>query len=336
MMFYLPMTSVLNNLLHRIKSMQATRGRLTHFLFQEESDSWLAILRIGLGIQVASYCLSLRIDWNHLFAGNGQGLISRDLAEAVLSVDSTLLPRIGWLVAAGGGMGISETSMLTLIWWTLFFSGCGLIGGTFCRESAVAAWFLHLSAVKSGELMNYGMDTFTTLGLFYLMISPLPDCYSFDARVRKVPAKAPYLHGFYRRVLQIHLCIVYFFSGVMKCVGAGWWNGESLWRALTRPPFDIISPRLIASFYFFLPIAGMSICLLETTYPIFIWKRATRKIWLIAIVGMHLTIGVTMGLYLFSLIMIVLNLAAFGPDFAFQRRVSSVDSLGRRAITPAR
>ena len=30
---------------------------------------------------------------------------------------------------------------------------------------------------------------------------------------------------------------------------------------------------------------------------------------------MHLSIGLTMGLYLFALIMIVLNLAAFGPDY---------------------
>jgi len=30
---------------------------------------------------------------------------------------------------------------------------------------------------------------------------------------------------------------------------------------------------------------------------------------------MHVAIGFTMGLYLFALIMVVLNLAAFGPDF---------------------
>jgi uncharacterized membrane protein YqjE len=30
---------------------------------------------------------------------------------------------------------------------------------------------------------------------------------------------------------------------------------------------------------------------------------------------MHLTIGLTMGLYLFSLIMIILNIAAFWPPF---------------------
>ena len=38
----------------------------------------------------------------------------------------------------------------------------------------------------------------------------------------------------------------------------------------------------------------------------------TRKIWLICIGAMHAGIGVTMGMYLFAL-MIVLNVAAFGP-----------------------
>jgi hypothetical protein len=34
---------------------------------------------------------------------------------------------------------------------------------------------------------------------------------------------------------------------------------------------------------------------------------------------MHLLIGVAMGMYLFSLVMIVLNVAAFGPDL-FRRK----------------
>jgi hypothetical protein len=33
---------------------------------------------------------------------------------------------------------------------------------------------------------------------------------------------------------------------------------------------------------------------------------------------MHLMIGLAMGMYLFALIMIVLNLAAFGPEFSFR------------------
>jgi hypothetical protein len=39
---------------------------------------------------------------------------------------------------------------------------------------------------------------------------------------------------------------------------------------------------------------------------------------------MHVTIGLTMGLYLFALIMIVLNLAAWGPGL-FQRHAEVSD-----------
>jgi hypothetical protein len=33
---------------------------------------------------------------------------------------------------------------------------------------------------------------------------------------------------------------------------------------------------------------------------------------------MHIAIGLTMGMYLFASIMIVLNLAAFGPELSFR------------------
>jgi hypothetical protein len=38
----------------------------------------------------------------------------------------------------------------------------------------------------------------------------------------------------------------------------------------------------------------------------------TRFFWLVCILAMHAAIGLTMGMYLFALVMIVLNLAAFG------------------------
>ena len=60
-------------------------------------------------------------------------------------------------------------------------------------------------------------------------------------------------------------------------------------------------------------MAGIFICLLEIGYPFFIWSDKTRKTWLICICAMHILIGVAMGMYLFSLVMIVLNVAAFGP-----------------------
>jgi hypothetical protein len=305
--------------------MQVLKKRLLAFLFPAETDNWLAILRLGLGLQVTAYSLSLRNDWNHLLAGAGGGLISRNLAEALLSVESHFVPRLGWLVTLGAHLGLREETVLSILWICLLVAGCGLLVGLACRFSAILAWFLHLCAAKSGEFVAYGVDNFMTIGLFYLVLSPLPDRYSLDWRMRELRPKNPQLLGFWRRVLQLHLCVIYFFSGLTKCLGSGWWDGSNVWRALIRPPFNVIDPEMLVRWNYLFPVAGVFICLLEIGYPFFIWSDKTRKIWLICICAMHAGIGFMMGMYLFALIMIILNVAAFCSGLVrFQRERTSL------------
>ena len=235
------------------------------------------------------------------------------IAEALLSLQSHFVPRLGWPISLGTQVGLHEETVLFVAWACLVVAGCGLLVGVACRFSAIVAWFFHLCAAKSGGFVSYGMDNFMTIGLFYLMLSPLPDQFSLDWRLRNLRPKHSQLLGFWRRVLQLHLCIIYFFSGLTKCLGSGWWDGSNVWRALIRPPFNVIDAEILVRWKYLFPMAGILICLLEFGYPFFIWSSRTRKIWLFGVCGMHIVIGVTMGLYLFSLVMIVLNVAAFGP-----------------------
>jgi len=287
--------------------METFRTRLLEFLFPPGTDSWLVILRVGLGLEVTLYSLSLRNDWVYLLSGT-----TRQLAEGLLSLDSHFVPRLGWLVAVGAHVGLHEKTVLSVVWICFFVSGFGLLMGLASRFSAVLAWLLHLCAAKSGGFVSYGVDNFMTIALFYLMLSPLPDRYSLDWRLRELRPQNPQLLGFWRRVLQLHLCFIYFFSGLTKCLGSGWWNGSSVWRALIRPPFNVIDPEVLVSWRYLFPVAGIFICLLEIGYPFFIWYDKTRKIWLIGICAMHVGIGLSMGMYLFAFVMIVLNVAAFG------------------------
>jgi len=285
------------------------------FLFPSENDTWLTVFRIGLGLQVTLYAVFLRSDWHYLFASSGKGLVGRELGDAITSFESPLIPKFGWLVAVGRTLNISEETALTLAWVGLLSAGCLLLLGLFSRPAAVAAWFVHLCAAESGGLLAYGADNFMTTALFYLMLSPLPDRYSFDHWVTKAKPKNPQALGFWRRVLQVHLCFVYFIGGLAKFLGSGWWDGSNLWRSLIRPPFNLVSPDLLVQIKYVLPLLGISICLLEVSYPVFIWLKRTRRIWLGCILAMHAAIGLMMGLYLFALVMIVMNIAAFGvPD----------------------
>lgn len=318
--------------------MRSGKERATGFLFPEESDAWLATLRIGMGLQVVLYTFSLRKDWHYLLAGTGGGLISRDLSEAILSLESAFIPRLSWAVAAGAGVGLPEGTVLAIVWAGLLCAGLFLLAGLFSRPAAVVAWLLHLSAVKSGDLVSYGMDNFTSIGLFYLMLSPLPDRWSLDTRWwkrqrqdRQWNRRAPtdidersQLLGFFRRVLQVHMCVIYFFGGVAKCLGSGWWDGSSIWRVLIRPPFNLISPEILIDWKYIFPVASILICLLEISYPVFIWPAKTRPIWLLSVCLMHVGIGLTMGMYLFSLVMIILNVSAFGLNLFARQEVKLV------------
>ena len=307
--------------------MQRLKTRLFGFLFSPSTDTWLAVLRVGLRLGVTIYSLSFEtigpICFRELHAKWRKRCC---LWKAILSQDSD------GLLLRRHNLAYMRRQSLFLAWACLLAVGCGLVVGVASRFSAIAAWFLHLCAAKSGGFVSYGMDNFLTIGLFYLMLSPLPDRYSLDWRLRKSQPKNPQLLGFWRRVLQLHLSIIYFFSGLTKCLGPGWWNGSSVWRALIRPPFNIIDPEILVRWKYLFPVAGIFICLLEITYPFFIWNSKTRKIWLICICAMHVGIGVTMGMYLFALIMIVLNVAAFGPGCFAQRTKRSV--YNRRELLP--
>jgi len=310
----------------RLEFVTRWRTRIADFLFPEDDGDWLAILRIGLGLEVVLYSLAALPDWRTMFGRSGTGFLNREFTEAVFSIQNPLVPRIGWFVTFGEKIGLSENATLTLLWTLFFAAGCLLIAGLLSRSAAIVAWLLHLCAAKSAEYLSYGVDNFLTIGLFYLMICPLPGSWALDRKLwRAVPANSELL-GFFRRVLQLHLCAIYFFGGLTKCLGAGWWTGDSMWRALIRPPFDLIASQTLIQWQPLLLVLGIGVCVLETAFPVFIWPKATRSIWLSGIIAMHIGIAVTMGLYLFSLVMIVLNLAAFGPSMLRLRPSAPADS----------
>src|SRR5436309_16093257 len=121
------------------------KTRLLEFLFPVKTDSWLTVLRVGLGLEVTLYSLSLRNDWAYLFSGT-----ARKVAEALLSLESHLIPRFEWFVALAARFGMREETVLFLAWFSLFASGCALLVGIASRTCAIAAWLLDLCAAKSG------------------------------------------------------------------------------------------------------------------------------------------------------------------------------------------
>ena len=104
------------------------RQRFLGFLFPSESDTWLTVFRIGLGLQVTLHALFLRSDWHYLFTSSGKGLVGRELREAITSFESPLIPRFGWLIAVGRNLNMSEQTVLTVAWVA------------YCRPAVFCCW----------------------------------------------------------------------------------------------------------------------------------------------------------------------------------------------------
>lgn len=179
-----------------------------------------------------------------------------------------------------------------------------LMFGCFTRVVSFCAIIIQLIIFKSFNELNYGYDQFLTMSLFYCLVFPVGRFYSVDSLIFKkknIPDSFNYL-----RIIQIHLCIVYFFAGIAKALDPDWWNGISLWRSMSSVYNDYlsISPYIFA-------VLGIGTVLLETTYALFIWVDKVRYIILSLCIAMHVGIAYLLGLYSFSAILIVWNITAF-------------------------
>ena len=277
------------------------------FFFAPASARPLAALRVGLALVLLGQAWLLRGEVLDLLAHDGivQGELARYLSGSGA-------PRAGWLVDHLGPLGVSESACLHSIAGLYVASLVGLGLGLFTRVSAVMAWFLHWTLISTAGATSYGADTYAHIFLFYLMLAPAGDAWSLDAlrsRASRPPSSAARLG---LRVMQIHLCVSYLASGIMKSAGVQWWNGELIWRALSLPVYQQRDMTWLASYPWICQIAGLVALFTELGYCVFIWPRRTRRLWIKAIVALHLGIGLFLGLGVFAAIMCVLTLTLFG------------------------
>jgi predicted DCC family thiol-disulfide oxidoreductase YuxK len=114
------------------------------------------------------------------------------------------------------------------------------------------------------------------------------------------------------RLIQLHLCLIYVTAGLAKLMSPAWWDGSAVAKLLGNVEFQPLDLTWLAG----APGAESAINLathltvaFELGYPIFIWRRDWRASVLAIAFAFHLGIGLALGLYEFSLAMIVGNVA---------------------------
>lgn len=279
------------------------------WLLRPGTPTPLALFRIAIGL----FCLlNVALVGRSFMDVYGQyGFVQWSITRANLYA---VLPHVGDVANALASYGLTanETVYLLLI---LYISALAcLTVGLLTRLSAITAWCIHFLWIHAGGGLIYGMDMFAHIGLFYCVFMPCGATLSVDSLIRRRPAVPSVAPGLMRRVLQMQVCAIYFSAGIEKAQGIQWWNGDAIWRSLTLPTFSQFDTTWLAYFQPVAMVSGWCIIAIELGYAIFIWNIRTRRVWLCLTVGMHLSIGLMLGMWLFALIMIILNLGAFGYE----------------------
>jgi hypothetical protein len=201
------------------------------------------------------------------------------------------------------------------------------------RVTAALTWFASLNYLHRNPQVMFGADTMINILLIYLTIGPSSAVLSLDRVVKRwwrgttAPPEPSVSANLAVRLLQIHVCIIYFVAGIAKLQGVAWWNGTALWNVIANFEFapmqfsiynDIL--RFFARDQLRLEIltTGGSYFTLafEIGYCFLIWWPRTRWVWLGAAILLHGMIGMFMGLKTFSMVMLVMNMAFLRPEEA--------------------
>jgi hypothetical protein len=176
--------------------------------------------------------------------------------------------------------------------------------------AAVVSLVAFISAANRAPLNVFGLDDTLGLLLVGLVVGPAGDRLALDGPVRgRGRGAASIRANIALRLIQIHLCVVYFFSGCGKMLGASWWEGTALWGAAANVQYRTLDLTWLARHPHVTNALTLATLFWEATYPALVWPRLTRRLVLAMAVVVHLGIGLAMGMMEFGLAMITANLA---------------------------
>jgi len=285
---------------------------LFNFFLQPASLSPVVFLRVAFGLFNLILLLNLYPYRHDLYGPTGyvQWIFADDFF-----VDH-MLPSIQFLYdCLPSFVHISADQFVLVLFIIQFICFAAITVGLYSNLFSIAGWLLHLAFLNTGIIYGYGVESIIHIVLFYFIFMPLDAKFS----LLNVIKRPTILHinkqvhaRLFIRVLQLHLCIIYLDAGVAKILGSHWWNGEAVWRSFTQFPFNNFTPTILYKFPALLKFAGWVVVAAEILYCVFIWNKLSRTYMLSVILFMHTCIGLIMGLHFFAIIMIIVNIAAFG------------------------
>jgi hypothetical protein len=183
----------------------------------------------------------------------------------------------------------------------LLISALGMALGRGGRASAILTYILFISFASRFPLVFYGAIDALHSFLFFNILHPSAAYAPWSRggikeRNQLVPAWSV-------RMIQLTLCLIYFFAGAQKIRVNTWWDGTEILNTLNTR-FGAFDFYWLVKYSLIINLMSYGTLLVEIAFPFLIYNKAAHRFILTAIAGMHVGIGLIMNASLFSPVML--------------------------------
>ncbi len=201
-------------------------------------------------------------------------------------------------------IGIFNIVYLLLI--VLFFFGVG-------KNFVALLLFLFLDASQSltSVILNGG-DNYLKFIMLYLVFMNSYEYFSMNKQRFKsaeLNSFNTFLSNLAGYSICIHLCLIYFVSAIHKIHTDVWFNGVATYYTFSSERFGGTNAinQMMAKNGVLVTLTTYGTILIELFYPVLVWFKETKLLFIYAAIALHFGIAVIMMLYDFQLLFIVVQ-----------------------------
>ncbi len=310
----------------------ATVAGWNRFWFTPQDPATLGLIRVLAGAMLFYTHLVWSLDLSGFFGPSGW-LAPEALAAAYGDARELFWSHWHWIDSPTAMWAAHIAALVVFALLTV---------GLFTRFVSILAWLLTVSyAHRVMPAALFGLDDINVMLAMYLMIGPSGAAYSLDqwlakrkgragqggalsgsqalpgnplpARLRLANEALSHTANIAIRLIQLHLCVIYLFSGLGKAMGETWWDGSAMWLAVANYEYQSIDLTWLADSPAILSLFAHITVAWELSYPALVWPRLTRPLVVAMSVPIHLGIALFLGMMTFGLAMLIANLAFVSP-----------------------
>ncbi len=292
------------------------------FWFTPTSPSTLSAIRVLAGAMLLYTHFVWSFDLNAFFGPNGW-LPAEMMQEAEIAgndPDGPSGPAVGAPRWNWSHFALVQSPKLM---WTMHLAALAvfflLTIGFFSRTMALLGFLFAVSyANRVTPGAYFGLDKINCMLALYLMLGPCGARYSVDRlwRLKRGgPTEVPpsTFANLAIRMIQVHMCIIYLFSGIGKLQGEPWVTGTASWMSFAMLEYQSLDMTWLAKFPGLLNFMTHATVFWELSYCALVWPRLTRPWVLLMAVFVHGGIILFLGMPTFGLVMLIGNLAFVSP-----------------------